>query len=263
MRIYDMPIWQLFLVTTVLVVISIEVGYLVGQRVMRRSDHEKEAPVSAIAGTVLALLAFILAFTFGIVSDRYDARKALVREQAITISTAYDRTDFLPEPQRTEAKALFQQYVTLLVSAPNTTSQAELAPIIQQATAIWQQLWDMGVAQVESGYLNTDIGSLYMDSLNSVSDIQAMRIAVSVQARMPSGLWCVLGFLVALGMIAVGYQTAASESRRTAAMVILALSFSVVICLIAALDNPYSGYLPVSQRALQDLNEAISQSATP
>ena len=75
MNIDDIPIWLLFVLTTLLVVAAIEVGYQVGNRARRRSEEEKESPVGAIVGTVLALLAFILAFTFGIVSDRYDARK--------------------------------------------------------------------------------------------------------------------------------------------------------------------------------------------
>jgi hypothetical protein len=63
----------------------------------------------------LALLAFILAFTFGIVSDRYDSRRALVREQATAIRTAYSRSDFLPEPGRDVSKGLFNDYIALLI----------------------------------------------------------------------------------------------------------------------------------------------------
>jgi hypothetical protein len=36
-------------------------------------------------------------------------------------------------------------------------------------------------------------------------------------------------------------------------MLMLALSFSLVITLIAALDRPQSGYVPVSQQPLQDV----------
>src|SRR3954451_18883233 len=117
MNVDDIPIWLLFVVTTLLVAGAIELGYLTGKRARRRSEGEKESPVSAIAGTVLALLAFILAFTFGIVSNRYDARRALVRDQADAIRTSYLQSDFLPEPGRDQANALYHNYVTLLVQA--------------------------------------------------------------------------------------------------------------------------------------------------
>ena len=117
MRMDEIPLWLLFVGTILMVVGTIEVGYLLGQAARRRSADEKESPVSAIAGTVLALLAFILAFTFGIVADRYDSRRELVREQADSIRTAYLSADFLPEPGRDESKELFHTYVATLVQA--------------------------------------------------------------------------------------------------------------------------------------------------
>jgi len=56
--------------------------------------------VSVVSSLILGLLAFILAFTFGMLSDRYDAQKSLVREEANQIGTVWLRTDFIPEPDR-------------------------------------------------------------------------------------------------------------------------------------------------------------------
>ena len=103
-----LPIWAVFTTTLLLVVAAIEAGYRLGRAARSRSEHVKESPVSAIAATILALLAFIMAFTFGIVSDRYDARKALVREEANAVRTAWSRADFLPEPDRGEAAVVLR-----------------------------------------------------------------------------------------------------------------------------------------------------------
>ena len=59
-----------------------------------------------IAGAILALATFMLAFTFGIVADRYDTKKGLVREDANAIRTAWQRSDFLPGA-RSSAKPRF------------------------------------------------------------------------------------------------------------------------------------------------------------
>jgi hypothetical protein len=259
LKIDDIPIWLLFLVTTLLVVAAIEVGYLIGKTARRKSEDEKESPVSAIAGTVLALLAFILAFTFGIVANRYDDRKALVREQAAAIRTAYLRSDFLPEPSRDESKDLYVAYIALLVQEGRSGYLADVPVQLADLQTIQGQLWDMAVENVRLGD-NSDISAMYVESLNDMSNVLATRIAVSVQARMPTGLWVVLYALVVLGMIAVGYQTAIAGSRRTLAMLFLALSFSIVITLIAALDDPERGYLPVSQQPLDDLQSWMQQS---
>jgi hypothetical protein len=246
------PTWFVFVATTLLVVAAIEVGYMLGKSAHRRTEDEKESPVSAIAGTVLALLAFMLAFTFAIVSDRYDNRKALVREQADAIRTSYSQASFLSEPDRDTAKGLYQQYVDLVLQAADRDNFDKLPELIGQAQAIEAQLWGMAVAKVNGGD-NSDISAMYADSLTEMANVQANRIAVAVQARIPSGIWIALYALVIIGMIAVGYQTAIAASRRTWAMVLLAVSFSIVITLIAVLDNPEHGYITVPQQPLKDL----------
>jgi hypothetical protein len=97
------------------------------------------------------------------------------------------------------------------------------------------------------------VAALYIEALNEVTNVHWLRVAVGVQARIPTPIRLVLLTLVALGMIAVGYQTGITGSRRTWAMLILALSFSLVIALIAELDRPQSGLITVTQRPLEDL----------
>jgi hypothetical protein len=252
-----LPLWLIFVLTTLLIVAATEGGYLIGKKARSTSADEKESPVGAISGTVLALLAFILAFTFSIVSDRYDTRKALVREQAAAIRTAYERSDFLPESQATEAQVLYIEYIDLLVEAGSEGHLANAPALITDMEAIQVQLWDMAVANVQAGD-NSDISALYVESINEVTNLLGTRIAVSVQARMPIGIWVVLYALIILAMASVGYQAAIAASSRTWAMVLMAMAFSVVIVMIAALDDPARGYLPVSQQPLTDLQAQMS-----
>ena len=71
------PIWVVFIGTVLLVMVFIEVGYRLGGVAHRKSVDEKETPVSGVSATVLGLTAFILAFSFSIVTQRYDTRKTL------------------------------------------------------------------------------------------------------------------------------------------------------------------------------------------
>ena len=81
MSIDPIPIWVIFAATIAVVMADHRSRVSAGACAHRRSEDEKESPVSAIAGSVLGLAAFMLAFTFGIVSERFDA-KSLVREEA-------------------------------------------------------------------------------------------------------------------------------------------------------------------------------------
>ena len=251
-----LALWTVSAITLVAILAAIEGGYRLGRATRARSEDEKESPVSAIAGTILAMLAFIMAFTFGIVSDRYDARKALVLEEANAIRTAWLRSAFLPEPDRGEAVTLLRQYVDDRLSSIQSGDFAAVQRAVVQSGDIQRRLWDMAVANARKD-MNSDVAALYIDALNTVTNVHASRVSVGIHARMPAGIWMALYALVMLSMVAVGYHTAIAGSRRTWMMLILGLSFSLVITLIVALDRPQGGYVPVSQQPLEDLRSAI------
>lgn len=253
------PIFVLFALAALAVLATIEWGYRLGRAALRRSGDEKESPVSAITGTTLGLLAFILAFTFAIVSDRYDARKGLVREEANAIRTAFARSEFLPEADRGEAAKLLKEYVDARVAAVRSHDLAQVRQALEDAERIQRRLWDVAVANARLD-MNSDVAALYVESLNDVTNFHHLRVAVGLQARIPQAIWIVLLILVLLAMTGVGYQTGISGSVRTWSMLILALSFSIVIALIAELDRPNSRLITVPQQPLVDLRASMDAS---
>jgi hypothetical protein len=235
---------------------SIEAGYRLGKIVHRRSPDEIASSTSTIAGSVLGLLAFILAFTFGIVTNRYDARKVLVREEANAIGTAYLRSDFLPEADRAKAAALFREYVDSRLKAAQHPSAAGLEEALLTSARIQPALWTMAVTNARKE-LDSDIGALYIQALNTVIDFHSSRLAL-IHARIPIGIWLVLYALIILSMFGLGYQTAIADSRRSWIMPVLALAFSIVITLIYALDSTHSTFIAVSQQPLMTLQEQMA-----
>lgn len=251
------PTWALFGGTIILVMMAVEAGYRLGQASHRRSEQEKLPPVSSMAGAILGLVAFMLAFTFGIVAGRYDARKALVRDEANAIRTAHLRSDFLPEPDRGRVAGLLKDYVDLRLAAVRSRDLAQVRTALGDSARIQRQLWDMAVVNARKD-MNSPVAALYVESLNEVIRLQALRVVVGLQARIPSGIWLVLYALVILGMLGVGYHGAIAGSRRSWATPILALSFSTVIALIASLDRPQSGFIRVSQQPLEDVRALMA-----
>lgn len=250
------PVWAIFVLTIIVIMIASEVGYRMGRSAHRRSEDEKESSVTAIVGSILGLTAFMLAFTFGIVTDRYDARKALVRDEANAIGTAYLRADFLPESDRDEATELFREYVDCRLAAVQSRDLDRMRKASNDSSRIQRQLWDMAVTNARKD-MNSDVAALYIDSLNQVINIHALRVAVGLQARIPAGIWLVLCILVIFGIISVGYQIAIAGSRRPRVTLILAVSFSLVIVLIASLDRPHGRFIKVSQQPLVDLRASM------
>ncbi len=249
MTIDYLPIWLLFLVTAGFVFVSTEIGFRLGRNVRRKTEDERESPASSIAGVILGLQAFMLAFTFSIVSDRYEIKKALVRGEANALRTMWNRSDFLPVPERTRSKELLQKYLEKRIEVANSGdinfARGSLAGFVD----VQNQLWDMAVANARMD-MNSDIGALYVESVNEIANLHADRAGIGLYARIPSAIWVTLLGLLILGMVGLGYHCAIAESRRSRVIPILAVSFSLVVSLIAALDHPGSALMPVSQQPL-------------
>jgi len=244
------PIGLFLAATIIIIVVAFEVGLRLAVA-RRRPEREKEAPVSAITASILGLVAFMLAFTFGIVTNRYDARKELVRNEANAIGTAYLRSDILPEPARSRAKELFREYVDYRLQAAQSQGINVLKKTQIESARIHRQLWEIAITNAREN-TNEELAARYIESLNAVIDIHALRVA-TIEYRIPNGIWLVLYILVILGMAGLGYQTAISGSRRSWAMPMLAFSFAVVLALLISLDRPQSGFIKVSQKPIADV----------
>ena len=254
------PIWAFFVGTILLVMGFIEVGYRLGDVAHRKSADEKEAPISGVSGTVLGLTAFIMAFTFAIVADRYQIRKNLVREDANAIRLAYVRADFLPEPDRAESKRLIKTYLDgRLAFASGGDIERDIGPLLAETDRIQRRLWRIAVTNAERD-MNSDVAALYIEALNQMSEINVSRLAVGVRARVPLGIWLALYSLTILGMVSMGYHAGIVGSKRSKATWIVAVSFGMVIALIASLDRP-GGFIKVAQQPLIDLQEFIAADA--
>ncbi|HSF88836.1 MAG TPA: DUF4239 domain-containing protein [Saprospiraceae bacterium] len=258
MSINDMPVLLLLLTTFFLVVVAIEVGYRIGAAIKKRREVETESTVSSISGYVLALLAFIIAFTFGIVTDRYQARKELVREEANLLRTTWMRAEFLPDTDRIEAKNLIRQYTSLRLDAVKSFDPARVKEAMKECSHIQNQLWEMAVRNARQD-MNSDVAALYIESLNDVANINASRVVVGLHTRIPEGIWEVLLLLTLLAMFSVGYQAAIVGSNRSWATIIMALSFSLVIVMIETLDRSHTSLIPVSQFPMEYLLESMEE----
>jgi hypothetical protein len=254
-----LPIWLLFVLTVVAVLTAMEIGYWVGLRVGRRPDTEKEVPVSVVSSATLGLLAFILSFTFSIVSNRYDARKGLVREEANAIRTAYVRADFLSEADRAASEALLKGYVDHRLAVVRSGDREQMLSMAHESSRMQRELWRMAVANARVD-MNSDVGALYVEALNEMANLHSVRVAIGLQARLPRIIWLALVALLFLGMTGIGYQTGVAGSRRSWSIAILAGSFALVVALIAALDRPETGYFVASQRPLEELRAWMDES---
>jgi len=104
---------MIFIIPLLIVVLPFFIGQRIGISRSSSTTEKQHASVGAAVGAAFALLAFMLAITFQIVSNRWEARKDLLLEEVTNIRTAYIRSKLLSEPEKTETKALLIEYVNI------------------------------------------------------------------------------------------------------------------------------------------------------
>jgi hypothetical protein len=247
------PLWLLFLATCAISCLSVEGGYRLGRWRHARATDEKETPVGAMVGSILGLLAFLLAFTFGLAASRFDARREIVLEEANAIGTTYLRTRLLPEPQQTEAARLLRDYVDVRVRI----QQGNLAETVARSEELHELIWSEAVKAADNKASTPVMTSLFIQSLNETIDLHSKRLFVGGRSRIPMSIWAGLFVLAFLSMAAVGYQAGLSATRRSPAMLGMVLAFAGVLYLIADLDREFEGFLTVNQQTLLDLQKSM------
>ncbi len=247
-----LPLWGVFGLTIVLVLFAIEVGYRIGRRRAAIAEPEKESAAGAMANASLALLAFLLAFTFGFAGSRFEARRSVLLDEVNAIGTTYLRAGTLPQPERTQARDLLREYVDVRLQGVRS---GELGQAIRRSEEIQSRLWESAAALGERSPGSIMLG-LYLQTLNQMIDLHTKRVTEG-RVRIPAIVWIVLYAITVLAMVEIGYQTGLAGRRRPLSTPAFALAFAAVILLIADLDRPQKGWIRVSQLPMEELRRSM------
>ena len=248
-----LPLWALFISILLVVLLSVEFGYRLGKYRRSRQEQEKEAPVGTMVGATHGLLAFILAFTFGLAAARFDARRQVLLDEANAIGTTYLRAGILPE-RGEEIRGLLRDYVRTRLDA---IQSGDIAQGVRRSENIQHHLWTEAET-VGAKNPNSILVGLFVQSLNETIDLHAKRVQAGIKSRIPGAIWLGLFAVAALSLATMGYHAGLSGTRRSLAIVAVAFTFSVVIELIADLDRPREGVLKISQQALLDVQRSMN-----
>jgi len=251
-----LPLWSVFIFILLVVLLSVEFGYRLGKYRRSRREEEKEAPLGTMVGATLGLFAFILAFTFGLAANRFDTRRQLLLDEANAIGTTYLRAGMLPERGQ-QIRDLLRDYVGARLEA---VQRGKLAEGIRRSENIQQQVWTEAET-VGNRNSNSIVVGLFVQSLNQMIDLHAARMQAGLRSRIPGAIWLGLFAVAALSLATMGYHAGLSGTRRSLAIVAVAVTFAVVIELIADLDRPQQGILRVSQQALLDVQRSMNAPA--
>ncbi len=243
--------------------IGYELGFRVGRWWQDREPGEQEGPTGVIVGGLLGLMAFLLAITMGMASDRFDNRRGLVVAEANAIGTAYLQADYLPQPASEQLKGLLREYLPLrIVDEGIAGDPSQVAARLKRSAELRQEMWALQAAAAQSGY-NPDLLSSLGDSLAEVVSVAESRVVAGVYARVPETVLLLLLGGSVLSLVMLGYSAGLTRRRSLLSAVVLIVALGAVTALVIDLDRPQDGFLTVSQQALRDVQTWIGTPTSP
>ena len=231
-------------------------GYFVRRVELRRAARREEvvehSQESYLVGSMLGLLALLLAFSFSMALDRYEERRHLVVQEANAIGTAYLRAQMLDEPHRSRLSDLLVEYtdnrIELASAAPGRGG-----PLLARNDRLLTDIWAAVAASRESA-LRHGITTALLMTYNEVIDLDTER-KVARQMRVPTAVLLLLyGFLMLTALV-LGYVLEERRGRMGAGVLFLILSLYIRI--ISDLSRPASGSMLESQEPMLMLRQSM------
>ena len=255
----QLAIEWLFLLTIVVMMLMLELGFRCGLRRQSRRVKAQTAQVRALMGATLGLLAFMLAFTFSAAQTHFENRVQLQIDESILAKNAFMQADLTAEPARTRIRELLLEFVegrVQLIDFVRQKREQELFQGLKRAEEIHLELWALGLRshqpQGTEGFGGTANDAL-IGSVLRLMDMQTQRVQAALVNRVPVVIWLTLYFTALVSMVVVGYQAGLTEKRSPVATISLALAFSAVMVLIMDLDRPLQSLFELDVSVMEQL----------
>ena len=234
------------------------VGKAVRDKFLVADEHESKGGVNALLGALFGLWGFLLAFTFGNVSTRFENVRAAMVEEANIIRTVILRLDLLPDSIRGGFREDVKKYLQARIDYYEHVEDLEIFNKSRKdAVVIGKRLWTRTVDTSHLPGLGATANTM-LASLSAMYDVGARRDAMLLSG-LPGPLRYIL-FFIALVISFVGGFT--SPVLKTKEWVVIA-GFIFLACLIiyVTLDmaRPMRGFIrpDVEQQKIIQLQELL------
>src|SRR5262245_42331364 len=185
-----------------------EIGYRLGTAYAPK--HEGFArQFDVIRTATFAFVAFLIAFAFSGAGERFVNRLDIIVEEANALGTAWLRADVLPEPQRSELKAVLKEYTADRVALFERRDPDEQAQLLSKVGGLQAKMWTLALAGAKD---DAPLMALVLPPLNDVIDLHTTHLAL-IYRHLPSAILIVLLSTAALSLVLVGFGNGQAGRR--------------------------------------------------
>jgi len=218
---------------------------------MKQDQDESHDEFMFLLGGSLTLLGLIIGFTFSMAVNRYDQRKYYEEQEANAIGTEYVRADLLPVTDAAKVRVLLKSYLDQRILQYKTRNRQELRQIDAQIVQLQTQMW-LAVAKPGAGQLSP-VTALAISGMNDVLNSQGYTQAAWWN-RIPVAGWVLMAIISIFCNVLVGYG---AHGKRAFLFMILPITLSISLFLIADIDSPRNGLIRVHPQNLESLAESL------
>ncbi|KAI3591484.1 hypothetical protein D9X30_3546 [Cupriavidus sp. U2] len=243
----------LFVVLLVLMGIATAIGALVLRR-MRPLGSDGRDDFNIIQGATLTLLALLIGFTLSMAVGRYDQRKNLEEEEANAIGTEYLRVELL-ERDTDALKSLLVRYLDQRIHYYLTRDKAQVDDIEAATAQIQDEMWK----RVRDGARTAPnpITALAVAGMNDVINSQGYTEA-AWRNHIPLAAWGLMIIIAFCSSLMQGYG-ARTQSTKIVLLLVVPLTVSLSLALIADIDSPRGGLIRVMPQNLLSLQASLKR----
>ena len=254
----ETPLWLLAVLLFASLLIAWEAGRWLHERTARYDGEAAEHDY--ILNGVLGLLALLVAFTFGLALDRYDARRELVVDEANAIGTAEMRVRLLDAPHSRNLVILYREYAATRL-AYGEAAAARKPPLLAKSKVLRSRIEAEALVALQPIRI-TPLAAMVTPAINESLDIGVEREATHA-SRIPTAVLAVLAIyaLVSAGVLGSALDSAGGPRRAMSILLFLLLTMAIVVTL--DLDSAQEGAIRVSQAPLAQLVESLKSTPLP
>jgi hypothetical protein len=226
------------------------IAYLLTVKNFKEDADPAESAFGLGVGAVFGLIALILGFSFAFAAERFEARRALIVQEAIAVGRVDLQSDFVPKAQQ----ATFRKLVVAYVQA-RLDSYADLEDIraegeaVERAGNIHEKLWRMvsgdAIGDPRNLLYNTLTASV--DEMGDIAEAQQ----AAVNNHVPSAIVGIILFATVAGSVLMGVTFGRVRSPHPVLSSVFCLLCAATVFTIIDLDDGRRGFIRLEVAPLQ------------
>jgi hypothetical protein len=225
---------------------------VVAQRVWSPIKADDQSELTIVQTAALTLLGLIVGFSFSMAVTRYDQRKNLEEAEANAIGTEYTRTDLMPESAAKAARGLLKRYLDQRILFYLTEDQSKLERIDAETARVGADLWAW--ARSLAAAQPTPVTALVVAGMNDMLNSADYTLAAWLN-RIPIPAWWLMVMIGVGSNLTLGFG---AKRFNSFLLLVVPLTVSVSLFLIADIDSPRGGVVQVAPQNLVRLAKTLN-----